>query len=153
MDLKIYQPEERLPITKTVIAEQTDQLIKAVEEGNKSALEVFAYSQYLSQVSADLKKKSMDMALQEIGRQNGKADIQGIALSQKEAGVKYDYSNTPLWVELNQKVETAKAELKQLESELRPLKASKDILIQGVIETVYPPIKTSTTTIETKFGK
>lgn len=140
-------------ITKSGITAQANTIIEKVKSGDKSALDAFMISKVLEETAKQIRSGVQEDALKELYQYGGNTNLKGVELTQKEAGVKYDYSNTPLWVELNQKVESAKAELKQLEAELRPLKASKDILIDGVVETVYPPIKTSTTTIETKFGK
>ena len=79
----------------------------------------------------------------------------GITFKIKETGVKYDYSNTSLWVLHNQKITELKEESKSIEAQLKSMtkKTTQVDDETGEIFELYPPIKTSKTSIEITIPK
>ncbi len=72
-----------------------------------------------------------------------------------EGGTRYDYSgcNDPEYDRVLWEFENAKKAKEDKEKELKSLKESYEILDQdsGEVITVYPPVKTSTSTVKCTF--
>lgn len=83
------------------------------------------------------------------------ADVLSAEVMQKEEGVRFDYSNDKKWEALKSKVEVIDSEMKEREKFLKGL--SKPI-VETDMETgesieVFPPIRTSKTTVRVKLGE
>ena len=85
-------------------------------------------------------------------RQNkdGKLTAFGVDFSEMEAGVKYDYTETPSWVKLQDQIDALKEKQKEIEATCKTLKGKISILDEetGELNDFYPPAKSSTTTIK-----
>jgi len=63
-----------------------------------------------------------------------------------EAGVKYDYSNDSVWRDLKEKI-------KERETFLKGVKEAFEMRVDDELVTIYPPIRTSTTTTKVTLAK
>lgn len=85
------------------------------------------------------------------------ANYNGANLCVAEVGVKYNYStcNDPEWNELSKQKADLEAKLKARETFLRGIPGKQTILNEetGEVSTIYPPTKTSSTTVKVTFGK
>lgn len=83
------------------------------------------------------------------------ATIRGVKIQVKEAGVKYNYSNTEIWNETNEEIKQMTEVRKSLEGRLKAIKGKENIVDDNTGEVIElnEPIKTSTTTIAITFPK
>lgn len=101
-----------------------------------------------------VKEQVYDEMLSIISRR-GPLDVGNFRITEKESGVKYDYTHDPVWNELNEKLNAAKEALslreKRLKSapmpdSLKGIKAETEVDNDtGEVFEVLPPSKTSTT--------
>lgn len=126
---------------QTIAAEITEQ----VSEGNMRSIQAYAQAHILEQVAKQIKASVKDAATDEASEPS---TIAGMEYARKEAGTRYDYSNSPEWVELNDRK-------KELEAKLRALKSPEQFVDPETGELIErnPPIKTSSTTITIKIPK
>jgi hypothetical protein len=143
-----------LDITK--VNDAIQHLTKGVEDGLINPLELLtkirATEKVLNGVLANIKDQIVTEALK-----YGKEPIivNGVEMKIQEAGVKYDYSkcNHPEYnILVNQKNHISD-QMKDLEGILKANKTSWEHVdtMTGETFTIYPPIKTSTTTVITKI--
>jgi len=143
-----------LDITK--VNDAIQHLTKGVEDGLINPLELLtkirATEKVLNGVLANIKDQIVTEALK-----YGKEPIivNGVEMKVQEAGVKYDYSkcNHPEYnILVNQKNHISD-QMKDLEGILKANKTSWEHVdtMTGETFTIYPPIKTSTTTVITKI--
>jgi len=143
-----------LDITK--VNDAIQHLTKGVEDGLINPLELLtkirATEKVLNGVLANIKDQIVNEALK-----YGKEPIivNGVEMKVQEAGVKYDYSkcNHPEYnILVNQKNHISD-QMKDLEAILKANKTSWEHVdtMTGETFTIYPPIKTSTTTVITKI--
>jgi len=143
-----------LDITK--VNDAIQHLTKGVEDGLINPLELLtkirATEKVLNGVLANIKDQIVTEALK-----YGKEPIivNGVEMKIQEAGVKYDYSkcNHPEYnILVNQKNHISD-QMKDLEGILKANKTSWEHVdtMTGETFTIYPPTKTSTTTVITKI--
>jgi hypothetical protein len=143
-----------LDITK--VNDAIQHLTKGVEEGLINPLELLtkirATEKVLNGVLANIKDQIVTEALK-----YGKEPIivNGVEMKIQEAGVKYDYSkcNHPEYnILVNQKNHISD-KMRDIEAILKANKTSWEHVdtMTGETFTIYPPIKTSTTTVITKI--
>jgi hypothetical protein len=98
------------------------------------------------ELEAGLKKS----CLNEIQTYEGqKTNILGVEFAQAEVGTKYDYSASPIWSELEEKIVSLKAQQKEHEDFLKALKSKTQILTDdGEVIELFPPAKSSSTSIK-----
>jgi hypothetical protein len=144
----------KLDITK--VNDAIQHLTKGVEDGLINPLELLtkirATEKVLNGVLANIKDQIVTEALK-----YGKEPIivNGVEMKVQEAGVKYDYSkcNHPEYnILVNQKNHISD-KMRDLEAILKANKTSWEHVdtMTGETFTIYPPIKTSTTTVITKI--
>lgn len=92
-----------------------------------------------------------------------KLAVGNFEITQKETGVRYDYSHDPVWNDLNEKLKTAKKALADREKRLKA--APKPDTLKGIkaeteldqdtgeVFEVLPPVKTSSISPEIKYRK
>jgi hypothetical protein len=98
------------------------------------------------ELEAGLKK----VCLSEIANFEGqKTNILGVEFAQAEVGTKYDYSASPIWLDLEEKIVSLKAQQKEHEDFLKALKSKTQILTDdGEVIELFPPAKSSSTSIK-----
>jgi translation elongation factor EF-Tu-like GTPase len=96
-----------------------------------------------------------DCLLSECDKNGRKFEYFGAEFMQKETGTKYDYSkcNDTTILELTAQVETLKEQIKKREDFLKmlPIEGVETITSDGEVVTLYPPSKSSTTSIQITF--
>lgn len=130
------------------IVENTEAL---VVEGFSSAPQLIARAKFLEEVADRIRKSPIikEAAMKEVGREGNKGlVVDGCKMVEREAGVKYDYKNSPAWV-------AAKEQLNRIEEAAKKstYKGEEFMLDSGEVLMVYPPIRTSTTTLIVELPK
>lgn len=142
---------EMSQINKAKIKEQVETLKQQLDNGEIDPLKVMGFSKYLSELSVSFRNVAMDYAITEFEKY-GEREIQkgGVVFRKKEAGVRRDYSNTPIWNEIKAKEQAIADKRKSLEKMLANLSKAGEFLFDGEDELhqMYKPIITSTTIIE-----
>lgn len=154
--------QENFPFkTKGAQKEFADQLIGMVENGEISPLEmavkVRAVQDTFKQVADS---KVLKDAVYSESLKYGKGEKMaygGAQVNVREGGVKYDFTvcGDPEWEELNSQMEDLKAKMKEREDWLKGNTKPVTILDEetGVVSTIYPPARSSTTTYAITFPK
>ena len=138
------------------IAQLSQQAINAITEG---VIDPITAHINLSRMEAAIKQvkdngQVKDITLRELAKYGKKQSFGDCTLEEVEAGVKYDYSacNDSTLTELEEMKAKIDAQIKERQQML------KCIPISGMVspdtgEVVYPPAKSSKTTIKTTFKK
>mgnify|MGYP000016361588 CR=1 FL=1 len=141
-------------LTKAEVHRISEHYIEQMQEGTMSPLEVLAKAEFLSQILSNIKERAREIGVDTMYRIGAEAttgvSINGVTLRMKEAGVKYDYSANEAWSQLMAQETQIANQRKEVEATLKTLKAPMDIVNTdtGELHTMYPPVKTSKTTIE-----
>ena len=141
-------------LTKETINDVCDVIMAEFESGKIDQLEFLGKMEFMSQALEKAISKIRQQVVEELEKYGSEAKMgvvkHGITFKLKEAGVKYDYSNSKRWVEKIAALEVIKEETKSLESQLKSLKGKQTIVDEETGECYedYPPIKSSKTTIE-----
>lgn len=134
----ILSEEYTIP-TKAEIAEQIQRVTDQVADGTINPLRAYGLLAALEKVVAEAKKAIQDLALMEADKYPDKTnDVYGAQFQIKEAGVKYDFSDSPEWNALQVQIEELKARQKGVETTLKALGQCA---------------KSSTTTLQVNFSK
>lgn len=141
-------------LTKETISNVSDVIVNEFNSGKMNQLEFLGKMEFMAQAIDKAMQTIRQQALEELEKYGAEAKFgvvrSGITFKTKEAGVKYDYSNTKKWVDINDRLTAVKEEMKSLESQLKTIKG-KQILVDedtGECVELMQPIKTSKTTIE-----
>lgn len=138
------------------VAELADQAISAVVDGDVDP--IYAHIS-VSRIEAAIKRfkeneRVRDIILFELSKYGKKQTFGDCILEEYECGVKYDYSlcNDSKLAAMYATLEDLKADIKERELTLRNLPAS-GMVDPDSGEVVYPPAKSSKTTIKTVFKR
>lgn len=143
----------QLPTAKEEIAEFGNKILEALDSGEIKASDIMLRFKGISKVEEYVKGKMTKLTLEELSKHlKGEATMNGATFTTMEAGVSYDYSacNDPIWNELSEALEKAKASLKKREDFLKAIDGHETIAVEstGEILTVYAPARKSTTTVK-----
>ena len=148
-------------LSKAQQADMAESIINQIEEGEVNPLSIqiglSAIENVIKTVKAsDTYKNSTLTEAEKYGQKS--FDLYGASLQIKEVGVKYDFTSCgdPAWNEMNQELEDLKAKMKEREDFLkRTPKDGQTCLDEqtGEVYKIYPPLKTSTTSVTTTFKK
>lgn len=145
----------QLPETKKQIEVFASQLENGLINGQIVASDLLRFQKAMEKVFEKIKPTLIENALNEISKFEKNAVIKGSEFSIVEAGVKYDYSdcNDPVYNEHLHNLETAKERIKERETFLKCIKEPMHFINDDTGEafTVYPPKKSSTTTLKVTF--
>lgn len=146
-----------LAVSKKAIKDFASNVIEAVQNGEVNPLDVQvqlkATEQAIKEVNDDKRYKAA--LLGEIAKYGKSCEYKGAAFSTMESAVKYDWKSTndPVILELLQAQDELKAKLKAREEYLKAIPAEGvDTLIGDEVVKIYPPAKSSTTTVVTKIN-
>ena len=129
-----------------------EQVVYNIEEGNQDPLKIHLQVKCLEDIikqltSHPLYKENLITEAQKFGKSfehhNAKFEI-------KEMGVKYDYTNCqdPIYNELMAQKTELDDKIKEREKLLKSVSLSgMQIIVEDELVTIYPPVKTSTTSI------
>ena len=145
----------QLPDTKKQIEVFASQLENGLINGQIVASDLLRFQKAMEKVFEKIKPTLIENALNEISQYEKNSVIKGSEFSIVEAGVKYDYSdcNDLEYKALEFTMEKAKGAVKQRESFLKTLKEPLEVIDEtsGECYTIYPPKKSSTTTLKVTF--
>ena len=106
--------------TKTQVLAAADRILSIVDDGMIDPLQALASITAYSMVFEEARKKVLPLALAEAEKYTEKTiDRYGVQFQKKETGVKYDFSEDPEWVELNEQMKAKQALLKGRETTLK----------------------------------
>lgn len=149
-----------IPFTKENQNATAQNLVAKVVGGDADPISVFSTIKAMVEcLSIFLKSKEVVDATINACEKYGKsgANYNGANLCVAEVGVKYNYStcNDSEWNELSKQKADLEAKLKARETFLRGIHGKQTILNEetGEVSTIYPPTKTSSTTVKVTFGK
>lgn len=146
-------------LTKTKAAEFAAKLIQLNTDGHVDTLTALARLEFLSQIIDQVKTNYRTAAVDELELYGPEAKTGvnrfGVTFKQKETAVKYDFSQTATWNEMESQIEALKNGQKALETQLKGLTKPMSILDEstGEITVMNPPIKSSKTTVEITLAK
>lgn len=127
--------------TKFGIELIADSIQEQVNEGNLDPLEVAIKFNSIEQLAKSVKTRIVDNVLSELTKHpKGKADIFGASVSEMVT-VKYDYSDLPGWLELEEQIKVLKEQQKEIEDKERTYH-------KGDL-----PIKSATSTFKIQLSK
>lgn len=126
-------------------------VVNGIKEGNSDPLKVHLQVKCLEDLIKQITShpEYRDLTLDKASKYGKSFDLYNASFQIKEAGVKYDYSNCgdPVYNDLSQKIAALTTELKEREAFLKAVKPGTEILIEDEVIVLYPPVKTSTTSI------
>ena len=144
-----------LPETKQQIDVFASQLEHALNNGQIVPTDLLRFQKAFEKVFEKIKPTLIDNTINEISQYEKNAVIKGSEFSIVEAGTKYDFSvcNDLEYKALEFTLEKAKEALKQRETFLKAIKEPLQVIDEtsGEVFTIYPPKKTSTTTVKVTF--
>jgi hypothetical protein len=113
----------------------------------KVHLQVKCMEDLIKQITSHPEYK--DLTLDEAAKYGKSFEMHNAKFEVKEMGVKYDYSacGDPIYNELSQKMAELEKELKDRQAFLKAVKPGTEILVEDEVVVLYPPVKTSTTSI------
>lgn len=139
-------------IDKTTAAEMAQLIISAIENGDVNALNLKIKIKAIENVIKTI-KPILDKEARSIAELEGQKSFTrlGSTVKLQETGVEYDYTNCqdPKHAKLTESFESAKAAKENREAYLKALDKSETIVDEdsGEIVTIYPPIKSSTSSV------
>ncbi|MAB40607.1 MAG: hypothetical protein CL525_16115 [Aequorivita sp.] len=156
--MKNENPIERIQgsLSKVEIEKLSSMIAAGVKAGIQEPLDLVVKIEFLKKALDQAKKEILDDCIDEASKyEKDGASIRGVKIQVKEAGVKYNYSNTELWNETNREIEDNKQVLKDLETRLKTVKGTETIVQPetGEVIELNQPVKTSKTTIAITFPK
>jgi len=144
-------------LTKKSRQELANNVIEQIEGGELNPLKIHVQVKAME----DFIKKILDSKvyknclISECDKNGKKFDFFGAEFMQKETGVKYDYDvcNDAIILHLQQQQEAIKEAIKERETFLKTIPAGglETITEDGEVVTLYPPSKSSTTSIQVTF--
>lgn len=145
-------------VSKASIKEQSINLLKDLDEGHITPLQLAAQLKFVEDVITNVKEELRQRVVAEQSKYGKeRMSYQGASFDIKEAGVKYDYSQCQdeKWNEINILVEGLTEERKEREAFLKTLKSSFTYIDEttGEIVTLNPPQRKSTTTYSITWNK
>ncbi len=148
-------------LTKAAQADMSANIINQIEEGEVNPLSIqvglSAIENVIKQVKAsDIYKAQTLKEAEKYGQKS--FDMYGANLQIKEVGVKYDFASCgdPTWEDINQRMESLKAEMKEREEFLKRTPKDGQTCVDentGEVYKIYPPVKISTTSVTATFKK
>ena len=143
-------------ITKADINFVANDLLEKLESGEINPLLLLQKFKAIEKIQESVKSIMIEGAVTEVSKYPEKGvELFGCVFTKKEVGTSYDYSrcNDGKYLELLEIMEKAKKELKKREDFLKAIEGHETVVNTdtGEIETIYPPIKTSTTSVTTSI--
>lgn len=140
----------------------SDAIVEEFRSGRVSDIDFMGQLEFLvqafSSASDVIRGEMVDSLLRSHGdalARKGVKNRMGHEVKVAELGTKYDYSNTPRWVEMNRDTQQAKALQTELELQLKTLKNRQTVIDPetGELIEMNPPIKSSKTGIKVSIPK
>jgi len=155
--LEIANDEQQL--SKSRAAELANMIIQVNDDGHVDTLTILARMEFISQVIENAKNQLRERAIDELDLYGPESRTGvtkfGVTFKHKETAVKYDFTQTPMWLGMEAEIESIKTAQKALETQLKGLTKPMSILDEstGEISQMNPAIKSSKTTVEITLPK
>ena len=145
-------------VTKELIKEQSIALLKDLDEGHITPLQLAAQLKFVEDIITNVKEELRQRVVSEQSKYGKeKMTYHGATFDIKEAGVKYDYSHCDdtIWNDLKQQLDALNDKMKEREAFLKSLKERFTYIDEstGEIITLYPAQRKSTTTYAISWNK
>jgi len=113
----------------------------------KVHLQVKCMEDLIKQITSHPEYK--DLTLDEAAKYGKSFEMHNAKFEVKEMGVKYDYSNCgdPIYNRLAEELAELEKKVKDRQAFLKAVQPGTELLIEDEVIVLYPPIKTSTTSI------
>jgi len=156
------KPESILALFAACTAQQrasfSSQVIEGIDNGYTDPIKIMSAIKNLYAILEDIEKFAKEHVIQELEKNGGKLELYGTSFQKKEAGTKYDYSQTKdqRYEYLTFELEAAKKTIKDREDFLKSLPVDGQLItdeMTGETYKIYRPIKTSTTTFSAVLSK
>lgn len=138
-----------LDLSKKEITQMAEALM--VNADSINIVKLAAQSAKFQLLASEIDKQIKDHLFSDLRKFEGsKTTAYGVDFSEMEGGVKYDYSETESWSNLQTQIDKLKEKQKDVEAFCKALKAPVKMLDEetGELLDFCPPSKTSTTTIK-----
>lgn len=129
-------------------AEQiTNNLLEGLADPLKVHLQVKCMEDLIKQITSNSVYK--DLLVNEASKFGKSFEHHNAKFEIKETGVKYDYESCgdPILKDLEDELALLESKIKERQSFLKSIKGTIEILIGDELVTLYPPVKTSTTSV------
>lgn len=146
-------------LSKTAAVQMADGLVNAVSEGRLQPLETIARLKFAETTIKTAIEGVMEFAIDEAAKysRGEKITSLGCELTQKEAGVKYDFTGCgdAVYDRLVQEMEALKERIKEREAFLKTVKQGMTVADEetGEMLTIRPAMKSSKTIVEVRLSK
>jgi len=145
-------------VNKASIKEQSIALLKDMDEGHITPLQLAAQLKFVEDIITNVKEELRQRVIAEQSKYGKeRMTFKGATFDIKEAGIKYDYSqcDDTIWNDLKQQLDVLNQQMKEREAFLKSLKERLTYVDEstGEIVTIYPPQKKSTTTYSITWNK
>ena len=137
--------------TKSERQEFAQRVVNGLKEGHsdplKVHLQVKCMEDLIKQITSHPDYK--DLTLDEASKYGKSFEHYNAKFEVKEMGVKYDYSNCgdPIYNRLTEELAELEKKVKDRQAFLKAVQPGTEILIEDEVIILYPPVKTSTTSI------
>jgi len=138
-----------LDLSKKEITQMAEAMM--VNADSINVIKLAAQSAKFQHLASEIDKNIKEHLFSDLRKFEGsKTTAYGIDFSEMEGGVKYDYSNTERWCNLQYEIDRLKFKQKEIEEFCRALKQKVSLFNEdtGELTDYYPPSKSSTTTIK-----
>ena len=141
------------PNIQTSVDMFSDQLIESVKKGEANPVELLIQLKAMSKVTERVLNEIRENFVTEGDKYpTNSFEFNGVRLEKGEVGVKFDFTvcKDTTWERLNTDTQTAAEKLKERQEFLKTLRGPLTVVddITGEIVTIYPPNKTSTTSLK-----
>ena len=138
-------------VTKQSINNTAKHIADLVADGEISPIDAIVKLKAFSDLYDALRPLITDSIIQEIDK--GNTSSNGVEVSTMETAIKYDYTTTKKWVELNYQIEKLTQELKVLETTIKTLTRPMQILDEstGELIEIRPAKKSSKTSFKVSY--
>ena len=134
-------------------------MISEIESGQTNLFEVASKMEFMIQTLDAVMSSIREQMVDELHKYGNESKVgvmaNGVTFKLKETGVKYDYSNTALWVQKKQAIDELTTELKSLEATLKSVQTKMTTVDEqtGEIIEFWQPIKSSKISVEITLSK
>jgi hypothetical protein len=130
----------------------SSQIIDGLDGGHIDPIKIMSAVKNLQNILEDIESFAKPLVIDELEKNGGKLELYGTSFQKKEAGTKYDYSQTNDHIHrhLISALENSKKAVKDREDFLKTLPTDGQPIVDedsGEVIRIYRPIKSSTTTV------
>jgi hypothetical protein len=145
---------DNLPVSKASVEEVRSEIARKVLDGEISAVKVQAAIKFYEKVFNGDDKKDNGLnhlikpyVVDELEKDTKRKDWFGFQVTVGEVGARYSYDNCndPVYAELMEAKKELDEKIKERTDFLKSIKSSMGVIIEGEAVTLYPPLKTSST--------